>query len=588
MNTINRAGAAAIGLNILMPEADALSPERLLVGSRSVQDRSVVAALRSLLVERCGAGRRARLGADACWPSPARPMPPARRCARRPITVQATGTARDADRAGRRPLCRGADQHRRAEQPGQRLGPDLGRHHARHRPPHSARRQHPGHAGADPGRRDAPRRLPRARHPADRGRRVGDQPERGRRRACSTEKDGAVRVYYSRHRADRFVSAIDVLEDRVDPALLHKQMVLIGPTAIGLQVLQDTPIGERMSGSEIQAQLLENLLDGTLLQRPLWAPAAEALLVLVCGGLLVWAMRRLHPLSAALLMLILVALSALGAFGLYPRRAPAARCGDAEPLPAADLRRAARALAGRGDSPAQVARERRAGPARADARASPASSRRRSASRPRACRARPAARRRARRSLRRVDAGARSRRRPVRLLHARRRPAVPADRRRRRQGALGLDLHGRQQGAVQGPDDPHARARHRRHHDRGQRRGVARQRRDALRHRLRRHPRPAQRRARLLQRRPREPVPAPARQRAARTHRRRRRPAAVRDERLRLPQRLPPARAGRAAVPHDRRRHRSAGRCRRAVRPRAGPSRSSASASAALPAPASW
>jgi adenylate cyclase len=132
-----------------------------------------------------------------------------------------------------------------------------------------------------------------------------------------TEKDGAVRVYYSRHRGDRFISAIDVLEDRVDPALLRKQMVLIGLTAIALQEFQDTPIGERMSGSEIQAQLLENLLDGTLLRRPPWAPGAEALLVLVSGALLVWAMRRLHPLSAALLMLILVAVSVLGAFGLF-------------------------------------------------------------------------------------------------------------------------------------------------------------------------------------------------------------------------------------------------------------------------------
>ena len=132
-----------------------------------------------------------------------------------------------------------------------------------------------------------------------------------------TEKDGAVRVYYSKHRADRFVSAIDVLDDRVDPALLRKQLVLIGPTAIGMEELQDTPIGERMSGSEIQAQLLENLLDGTLLRRPTWAPAGEAILILLFGSLLTWAMRNLHPLSAALLMLALVTLPLLGAFGLF-------------------------------------------------------------------------------------------------------------------------------------------------------------------------------------------------------------------------------------------------------------------------------
>ena len=48
VNTLKRADAAAIGLNVLMPEADALSPERLLADA-TLQDRSVVAALRSLL-----------------------------------------------------------------------------------------------------------------------------------------------------------------------------------------------------------------------------------------------------------------------------------------------------------------------------------------------------------------------------------------------------------------------------------------------------------------------------------------------------------------------------------------------------------
>ena len=48
VNTINQAGAAAIGLNILMPEADALSPERLLAEG-GVTNRSVDAALRTLM-----------------------------------------------------------------------------------------------------------------------------------------------------------------------------------------------------------------------------------------------------------------------------------------------------------------------------------------------------------------------------------------------------------------------------------------------------------------------------------------------------------------------------------------------------------
>ena len=83
-----------------------------------------------------------------------------------------------------------------------------------------------------------------------------------------TEADGTVRVYFSRHLTQRFVSAVDVLDGRVHEADLRGQLVLIGLTGVALQDYQNTPIGERMSGSEIHAQLLENLLDGTLLQRP--------------------------------------------------------------------------------------------------------------------------------------------------------------------------------------------------------------------------------------------------------------------------------------------------------------------------------
>ena len=84
VNTVNRAEAAAIGLNILMPEADALSPERLLSES-TVQDRSVVAALRGLLSNDAVLAFAGT--ADASW-SPLRAAP---------ITVRAIRAAGDDD-----------------------------------------------------------------------------------------------------------------------------------------------------------------------------------------------------------------------------------------------------------------------------------------------------------------------------------------------------------------------------------------------------------------------------------------------------------------------------------------------------------
>jgi adenylate cyclase len=132
-----------------------------------------------------------------------------------------------------------------------------------------------------------------------------------------TEEDGAVRVYYSPRDAGRIVSAVDVLDGKVDPSRLQRKLVLIGVTGLGLVEYQNTPIGQRMPGSEIHAQLLENLYDQTLLRRPTWGPAAEMALFLALGALLVWATPRWRPQHAALLAMGCLALLLTLAFVAY-------------------------------------------------------------------------------------------------------------------------------------------------------------------------------------------------------------------------------------------------------------------------------
>ncbi len=130
-----------------------------------------------------------------------------------------------------------------------------------------------------------------------------------------TEADGAVRVYFSRGDARRYVSAIDVLQGKVPPDALHKKLVLIGLTGLGLRDdFHLTALGEAMPSSEIHAQLLENLYDQTLLVRPGWAPGFELAVFVALGVLLIFATPRLRPLAAAALALGCVALALAGAF----------------------------------------------------------------------------------------------------------------------------------------------------------------------------------------------------------------------------------------------------------------------------------
>ncbi|MBI3107398.1 MAG: CHASE2 domain-containing protein, partial [Candidatus Rokubacteria bacterium] len=99
-----------------------------------------------------------------------------------------------------------------------------------------------------------------------------------------SEPDGSVWLRFSPHDPARFVSAVDVLAGTVEPERLRRKLVLVGVTALGLSDYQATPVGDRMAGVEIHAQLLEGLFDGTLLSRPAWTGWLEAGLLL-SGGL---------------------------------------------------------------------------------------------------------------------------------------------------------------------------------------------------------------------------------------------------------------------------------------------------------------
>ena len=135
---------------------------------------------------------------------------------------------------------------------------------------------------------------------------------------AQTDDDGAARVYFSKPNQARFVSAVDVLDGKVDPERISDKLVLIGVTGVGMVEDKTTPLGELMPGVEIHAQLLENLFDDTLLHRPAWGAQAEALAFLLIGALFVYATPRLSARNSAMLALGCVVIVML--FGYFAFR----------------------------------------------------------------------------------------------------------------------------------------------------------------------------------------------------------------------------------------------------------------------------
>ena len=111
-------------------------------------------------------------------------------------------------------------------------------------------------------------------------------------REVPTQDDGSVWIHYTPHDPARYVSAADVLEGRDAPGFIEHKIALLGATATGLVDLLTTARGERMPGIEIHAQVLENIVDGSLLSRPAWARQVEALAFSLAALLVLFGLPR--------------------------------------------------------------------------------------------------------------------------------------------------------------------------------------------------------------------------------------------------------------------------------------------------------
>ena len=116
------------------------------------------------------------------------------------------------------------------------------------------------------------------------------------------QSDGTFYVYFSPHSAERFVSAADVFSGDAAAELLSGKIVLIGVSGLGLLDFQATPLGERIPGVEVHAQILEQIYDGVYLRRPAGAAWIEALVLLLAGFAFILFVPDVRPFSRALLL----------------------------------------------------------------------------------------------------------------------------------------------------------------------------------------------------------------------------------------------------------------------------------------------
>ena len=98
-----------------------------------------------------------------------------------------------------------------------------------------------------------------------------------------TDARGELWLKFAPPDARRAISARDVLTGKAGKADIEGRFILIGTSATGLMDLRTTPLAAAVSGVEIHAQALEQMIAGDHLVRPAWATGAELAFLLVAG-----------------------------------------------------------------------------------------------------------------------------------------------------------------------------------------------------------------------------------------------------------------------------------------------------------------
>lgn len=101
-----------------------------------------------------------------------------------------------------------------------------------------------------------------------------------------TDNDGQLWLSFSRHDPERTVAAADILKGGAIARDLDGRIAIVGTSAPGLLDLRATPLDPVISGVEIHAQALEQLLTKQLLVRPDYAEGMEIVLTIAAALLL--------------------------------------------------------------------------------------------------------------------------------------------------------------------------------------------------------------------------------------------------------------------------------------------------------------
>ncbi|MCE5194672.1 MAG: serine/threonine-protein kinase [Nitrospiraceae bacterium] len=122
------------------------------------------------------------------------------------------------------------------------------------------------------------------------------------------EKQRMLISYNGKFNTFPYFSFVDAINNKVPPDAFKNKIVLVGHTATGIATLAVTPVDNTLPTVEIEANVIENLLNNNFISRPGWADLAEFGIIVFFGIFLSFIIPKLKAgVSAIISLLLLIA-----------------------------------------------------------------------------------------------------------------------------------------------------------------------------------------------------------------------------------------------------------------------------------------
>jgi adenylate cyclase len=132
-----------------------------------------------------------------------------------------------------------------------------------------------------------------------------------------TDGGGGIYLKFRHFNKAAYIPAWKVLAGEVPQEEIEGRIMLVGTSAPGLLDLRATPIDAAVPGIDIHAQVIETLLTGRFLERPDYALALEALVLLAFGVMLAFVLPRVPATASAAIGFLTIGVILFGGWAAF-------------------------------------------------------------------------------------------------------------------------------------------------------------------------------------------------------------------------------------------------------------------------------